>query len=85
MTLIAPDEKEITGKWLMSKGRVLADETCRRIANLIKGHSVELGRHSSGWDALCRDPRDGRFWEMTYPQGQLQGGGPPQLCYLLGR
>jgi hypothetical protein len=28
---------------------------------------------------LYVDPTDGRYWELTYPQGDMQGGGPPQI------
>ena len=31
------------------------------------------------WETLFRDPDDGRYWERVYPQGDLHGGGPPQL------
>jgi hypothetical protein len=82
MRMIAPNEREITGKLLMSQGRVVGDEACNRIADLTKNYLIELGRDSSGWDALYRDPNDGRFWEMIYPQSELQGGGPPQLRCL---
>ena len=32
-----------------------------------------------GWEKLYRDPGDGRCWLLTYPFGELQGGGPPSL------
>ncbi len=83
MKMITPDETEITGKWIATQERVVEDETCRRITDLVKGHLVELGRDPSGWDALYRDPVDGRFWELIYPQSELQGGGPSQLRYLI--
>ncbi len=82
MKMIEPNETEITGKWLISQGRTVADETCQRIADLTQHYLVELGRDPSGWDALYRDPNDGRFWELIYPQSELQGGGPPQLRCL---
>ena len=82
MKLIASSETEIIGKWLISQDRAVADETCQRIADLTKNYLVELGRDSSGWDTLYRDPNDGRFWELIYPQGELHGGGPPQLRCL---
>ena len=31
---------------------------------------------------LFRDPEDDRYWELTYPKGELQGGGPPRLTML---
>lgn len=82
MKMIAPNETEITGKLLLSQGRVVGDDACNRIADLTKNYLIELGRDSSGWDDLYRDPGDGRFWEMIYPQSELQGGGPPQLRCL---
>lgn len=79
---IKPTEIQINGKWLFRDGVVLADKTCQRIDQLFGSHLQELGRDPSGWDTLYRDPDDGRLWELTYPQGELQGGGPPQLHYL---
>jgi hypothetical protein len=32
-----------------------------------------------GWRQLYLDPRDGRRWELTFPQGSLHGGGPRRL------
>jgi hypothetical protein len=82
MMKIKLTETQLTGKWLSRDGRVVGDETCQRIEEIIASHLKELGRDPSGWDALYRDPDDGRLWELTYPQGHLHGGGPPQLHYL---
>lgn len=82
MRLIAPDEMEITGTWITIQARVEEDQICKRIADLVKNHLIEVGHDQSGWDTLFRDPGDGRFWELVYPQSQLQGGGPPQLRCL---
>jgi hypothetical protein len=79
---IQPNEFQLTGKWLSRDGRVVADETCARINELIHSHLKQLGRDASGWNVLYRDPEDGRFWELTYPQSDLHGGGPPQLQCL---
>jgi hypothetical protein len=82
MKVIEPNETLITGAWLTSHNRTVADETCQRIADLTQYHLVELGRDSSGWDTLYRDPNDGRYWELIYPHAELHGGGPPQLRWL---
>ena len=37
---------------------------------------------SAGWETLYRDPRDGRLWELTYPQSEMHGGGPRRLHVL---
>ena len=83
MKMIEHNETEITGVWLMSQGHMIANKNCQRIYDLIHSHLVEVSRDSSGWEALYRDPNDGRFWEITYPHSEMHGGGPPQLRYLL--
>jgi hypothetical protein len=36
----------------------------------------------SGWEILYRDRHDGRLWELTFPQSELQGGGPRKLSHV---
>jgi Immunity protein 27 len=79
---IDPSETSIQGKWLLREGHVVADENCAKIRKLVAAHLKKIGSDSSGWDSLYRDPDDGRLWELTYPQGELQGGGPPELRCL---
>ena len=76
---IAPEEVEIRGSFMVVSGNVVADAVTQRIETLIRGHLKELGRDSSGWDVLYIDPDDGRLWELTYPESQMHGGGPPLL------
>jgi hypothetical protein len=78
---IRPDENEIRGAWIIRNGRAEADQTCRRIEQLLE-YLREAGRDSSGWDVLYVDPSDGRYWELIYPDSQLHGGGPPTLRNL---
>lgn len=59
--------------------RSVADDACVRIDWLVKSRLERLAKDASGWETLYRDPQDGRFWEHTYPQGHMHGGGPPQL------
>jgi hypothetical protein len=73
------DENFLRGQWITIKGEVIADETAKRIQHLVSCHLREIGRDASGWDALYRDPDDGRLWELTYPDSEAHGGGPPQL------
>ena len=76
---IDPSQTVLTGRWVERQGRIVADQTCRRIDALVRINLVEIGRDASGWDVLYRDPSDGRLWELLYPQSELHGGGPPQL------
>ncbi|HZN02224.1 MAG TPA: Imm27 family immunity protein [Candidatus Polarisedimenticolia bacterium] len=80
--LIASHETEIRGKWNMIGGKVEADDQCLRIEDLVTQHLREVGRDATGWDRLFIDPQDGRYWELTYPESELHGGGPPRLRNL---
>jgi hypothetical protein len=42
----------------------------------------KLGTDQSGWDTLYADPATGKFWELTYPQSHLHGGGPRELLEI---
>lgn len=76
---IRPDETEIRGSWTQSGKELVADDTCRRVDQLVSTYLERVGHDASGWDTLYRDPADGRYWELIYPQSELHGGGPPTL------
>lgn len=82
MMSINPSETLLTGQWFIQGGRPVADDVCKRIIALTKSHLQEVGRDASGWNTLYRDPNDGRYWELSYPQSELHGGGPPELRHL---
>jgi hypothetical protein len=79
---LAATETELVGQWHLRGTRIIADDTCRRIEELVSKHLVLLGSDASGWDDLYRDPDDGRLWERTWPQSEMHGGGPPRLSCL---
>jgi len=80
--MIDASERQIVGQWLEQHGRVVADEACRRIYELVRGGLQLLGAADGGWSQLYRDPDDGRLWELTYPNSSWHGGGPPTLQHL---
>jgi len=43
----------------------------------------KLASADGGWSTLYCDPSDRRLWEMTYPQGDLHGGGLPVLRVIV--
>ena len=53
--------------------RESADAVCLRIEHLTTKVFEPLAVSSDGWDALYRDPADGRLWERTYPSSELHG------------
>lgn len=73
------DEQVIRGRWRLVGKKLEADDNCRRIEELTQRHLREIGRQGNGWDVLYADPNDGRYWELTYPDSDSQGGGPPKL------
>ena len=78
---LAPDETLLVGSWEFDGSANRADSICKRIDWLIREHleRVASSPQWGDWEVLYVDPIDGRFWELTYPHGELQGGGPPQL------
>lgn len=76
---LAADETELVGRWQARGPRITSDAICARIERLISDYLVSLGTDESGWDALYRDPLTGRLWELTWPQSDQHGGGPPRL------
>lgn len=82
---IGSDEVEIRGTWSMVAGKATPDANTKRIEVLINEHLKEIGRDAAGWDVLYVDPNDGRYWELTYPQSDMHGGGPPMLKCLTDR
>ncbi|MCI0557995.1 MAG: Imm27 family immunity protein [Nitrososphaera sp.] len=82
MKTLRPHETDLVGDWIVSGTQVEGDETCKRIKWLMGEKLQEVTTDASGWDVLYRDPEDGRYWELTYPQSHMHGGGPPRLTNL---
>jgi hypothetical protein len=76
---ILPHETEIVGGWFLDGTQMKADAAAQRIESLIDGHLVEVGRPPDGWSVLYKDPDDNRYWQLTYPNSSLHGGGAPRL------
>ena len=79
---LRPDETELVGKWLFDGKAMRSDDVSERIEHLAQHvlQKLAVSRLYGAWETLFRDPSDGRLWERTYPQGELQGGGPPKLA-----
>jgi hypothetical protein len=79
MVIIAPHETLLLGVWSVTTHGMKADATCSRIDALVQGVIIKVAARAGAWDQLFRDPSDGRLWELTYPQSEMHGGGPPCL------
>lgn len=58
------------------------DTIGERIQFLISNYLIEIATDSSGWFKLFRDPADNRYWELSYPESELQRGGAALLVYI---
>ena len=76
---IEPHETIIVGEWRMENGCPVADDSAKRVEALIDGPLVKIAESEDGWATLFLDPIDGRYWELTYPESNLHGGGAPCL------
>lgn len=75
------DESLLAGSWEFVNNEMRGDAVCERIEWLVVRQLKKIASSPQwgDWETLFQDPSDGRYWERTYPQGELQGGGPPQL------
>jgi len=76
---IQSNESKICGKWVSEDGKLVADVTTKRIYHLVEKELVEVARAEDGWSVLYLDKRDDRYWELSYPDSDQHGGGPPCL------
>lgn len=76
---IGEHEREIVGTWILREGRMVPDENCARIEQLIAERLQRIGASHDGWTIYFVDPFSGMRWELIYPQSHLHGGGPPTL------
>ena len=79
---LGPDEHQLTGAWEDESEEGIRDAVDRRIFWLVRHRLEPRAMANGGWDQLFVDPRDGRYWELTFPRGSLFGGGPRQLTHI---
>jgi len=72
-------ETSLVGSWVMKSGSMIQDSVCERIQWLTDSHFKQVTVDGDNWSALYKNPDDGSYWELTYPQSHMHGGGPPTL------
>jgi hypothetical protein len=70
-------ETVLVGSWILENEVMQNDHVAERIIWLINNILRKVA--DGNWCVLYEDPEDGRYWELSYPQSELQGGGPPKL------
>ena len=76
---LGPDEHELSAMSGQDSSGRFTDPVDERIFWLVSRKLTPVGTTDGGWIQLYRDPRDGRYWELTFPRGSLHGGGPRRL------
>jgi hypothetical protein len=79
---IDPNEVEIIGRWININGMMTEDGASLRIRLLLQTELQHVATSKDGWEKLYQDPRDSRYWELTFPHGAMQGGGPLVLSLV---
>jgi hypothetical protein len=70
-----PDLKDV---WVMRDGKMVAEGDAAAIDALL-GYLDRVADGAAGWALLYRHRQTGAFWELTYPHGEMHGGGPRRL------
>jgi len=84
MKKLRAEESELVGAIPRDGKQDVDANTCERIDWLINNalNIAGFSEESGGWEKLYKDPADGRYWLLTYPFSEMQGGGPPTLRHL---
>ena len=69
--------RELNDIWEFQDGRIRAVGDAKSINDLLKNKLVEVRKEN--WAILYRHKETGEFWDLTYPQGEIHGGGPRRL------
>ncbi len=80
--LLDPRESMIEGGYTYVGGILEFDANALRIEWLIENSLKKVTTDTSGWYILYQDLTDKRYWELSYPQSELHGGGAPRLEYI---
>ena len=76
------NEIELKGGWKLVGTSMRVDDVCERIESLISSYLIKIGEDESGWNKLYQDPEDKRYWELSYLESEMHGGGAPLLKNL---
>jgi hypothetical protein len=81
MEPLNPIENDLTVKLIRVGNHLEGDATAERIQWLTSGilEKIAFSKEAGAWETLFKDKNDGRYWERTYPQSGMHGGGPPRL------
>jgi hypothetical protein len=74
--------EELTEHWVVQGSSVSAEGDAAKIDALLSAELIKLSATDGGWRTLYRHRLTGGLWELSYPQGEMHGGGPRRLRQL---
>lgn len=69
-------------EFLLKGSTVVAAGDAARTDAMLRNELVKVRDEDGGWTNLYRHKTTGTFWQLTYPNSQMHGGGPRQLVEL---
>ncbi|WP_082434612.1 Imm27 family immunity protein [Devosia sp. A16] len=82
---MSADRPHLADKWIVDGTHVIASGDAGAIDELLANSLEEVASNDGGWRRLYRHRTGGHFWELSYPNSELQGGGPRRLVQLVLR
>ncbi|WP_437918738.1 Imm27 family immunity protein [Sphingobacterium sp. LRF_L2] len=79
MIAIKSNEFKLIGGTKFVNSAIEFDDVSERIFFLINNYLREIASDDSGWIRLFQDPKDLRYWELSYPDNEIAGAGAPVL------
>lgn len=79
---LSANEKELKGKWILDDGKLTADEVSRRIEWLLENLLTKIAIDKTGWQTLYFDKVNASFWELSFPNSEMPGGGSRILTLI---
>lgn len=73
------NQKRFVGSWINTASGIQGDEIEQQIERMLHEQLTHVVSTADGWTQLFVDKATGQHWELTFPQGHLQGGGPRTL------
>jgi hypothetical protein len=71
--------KELNDFWHFDGSQMTARGDAAAIDDLLANKLEEQRTDASSWKVLYRHRETGEYWELTYPQSEMHGGGPRRL------
>lgn len=65
--------------WISEDGKMIARGDAAAIDDMLATKLEKVSSNASGWLVVYRHRETSQFWELSYPQSEMHGGGPRRL------